>query len=119
MDGENARGCPGICRLVPRTSKAKAAYLVDEWQTHKQSHPVQWKQPEELRIENFTDPKLEIFVPYGHALKLRDEVEVNCQRALLNEALKVIPSVHLCEEPLVNIIPLANHFFDLNGMLGK
>ena len=118
-------------------------------------------------MENFTDLKLEIFVPYDHALKLRDEVakigvgqlenyhravaisqelgcflpligakpfdgeigkvretveytvEINGQRALFNEALKVIRSVHLCEEPLVNIIPLANHFFDLNGMLGK
>ena len=67
-------------------------------------------------MENFTDLKLEIFVPYDDALKLRDEVEVNCQRALLNEALKVIPSVHLWEEPLVNIIPLANHLFDMNSM---
>lgn len=110
-------------------------------------------------MENFTDVKLEIFVPQDHALNLRDELakigvgvignydhcvaftpvrgffrpmeganpfegevgtisevaeyklEVNCRRELVHEALKVIKRVHPYEEPLINIIPLANHFF--------
>jgi hypothetical protein len=110
-------------------------------------------------MENFTDVKLEIFVPQDHALRLRDELakisvgvignydhcvaltpvrgffrpmeganpfegevgkisevaeyklEVNCKRDLVNEALKVIKSVHPYEEPLINVIPLANHLF--------
>jgi len=118
-------------------------------------------------MENFTDVKLEIFVPQDYALKLRDElakigvgrigdydhcvamvavrgffrplpganpfdgeigviqetqeykVEVNCRRELVNEAIKVIRSVHPYEEPLVNIIPLANHLFDMQSMSGQ
>ena len=110
-------------------------------------------------MQNFTDVKLEIFVPQDHALKIRDElakigvgvignydhcvaltavrgffrpmeganpfegevgaisevaeykVEVNCKRKLVNEAIKVIKSIHPYEEPLINIIPLANHLF--------
>jgi len=110
-------------------------------------------------MENFTNVKLEIFVPEGHALILRDElakigvgvignydhcvaltpvrgffrplpganpfegevgnisevaeykVEVNCKRELVNEAIKVIKQVHPYEEPLINIIPLANYLF--------
>ena len=110
-------------------------------------------------MQSFTDVKLEIFTPQGHALKIRDElakigvgvignydhcvaltplhgyyrplpgadpfvgevgiisevaeykVEVNCKRELVNDALKVIKSVHPYEEPLINIIPLANHVF--------
>jgi hypothetical protein len=111
-------------------------------------------------MKNFTDVKLEIFVPQEYALKLRDELakigvgrignydhcmamyliqgsfrpleganpfegkvgeinegteykmEINCKRELVNEAIKVIKSVHPYEEPLINIIPLANHLFD-------
>ncbi len=111
-------------------------------------------------MENFTDVKLEIFVPQEYALKIRDElakvgvgqignydhcvamhpvqgyyrplegsnpfegkigviseaveykVEVNCNRGLVNEALKVIRKNHPYEEPLINIIPLANHLFE-------
>ena len=118
-------------------------------------------------MENFTDVKLEIFVPQEYALKIRDQlvkigvgrigdydhcvaittvqgsfrplngakpldgevgkisetveykVEVNCERALVNEALKVIRSIHPYEEPLVNIIPLANYLFDMKSMSGK
>jgi hypothetical protein len=118
-------------------------------------------------MENFTNVKLEIFVPQEYALKLRDElakigvgrlgsydhcvaispvlgyyrplpgadpfegqigkiseikenkIEVNCERALVKEAIKVIRSVHPYEEPLVNIIPLANHLFDLKSMSGQ
>ncbi|HSL30738.1 MAG TPA: hypothetical protein VK900_16170 [Anaerolineales bacterium] len=118
-------------------------------------------------MENFTDVKLEIFVPEEHAFKIRDElakvgvgqlgdydhcvamvpvrgffrplpgsnpfegehgkvnevaeykVEVNCKRELVDEAIRVIRSVHPYEEPLVNIIPLANHFFDLQSMSGQ
>ena len=96
-------------------------------------------------MENFTDVKLEIFVPQEHALNLRDELakigmgvignydhcvaltpegevgkisevaeyklEVNCKRDLVNEAIKVIKQVHPYEEPLINVIPLANHLF--------
>lgn len=36
----------------------------------------------------------------------------DCKRELVNEALKVIKHVHSYEEPLINIIPLANHVFD-------
>ena len=118
-------------------------------------------------MENFTDVKLEIFVPQEYALKLRDElakigvgrigkydhcvamypvqgyfrplpgadpfegeigkvsevaeykVEVNCERGLVNQAMKVIRSVHPYEEPLVNVIPLANHLFEMKSMSGK
>lgn len=112
-------------------------------------------------MEDFTDVKLEIFVPQEYALKLRDELakigvgqignydhcvaispvqgyyrplpgadpfdgevgqisevreyklEVNCKRELVNEAIKVIRGVHPYEEPLVNVIPLANHVFEI------
>src|SRR5262245_19553001 len=110
-------------------------------------------------MEDFTDVKLEIFVPQEHALKILDELgrigvgvignydhcgalipvrgffrplpgsnpfegeegkisevaeyklEVNCKRKLVKEAIQVIKSVHPYEEPLINIIPLANHLF--------
>jgi len=110
-------------------------------------------------MENFTDVKLEIFVPQEYTLQIRDElakigvgkigdydhcvalypvqgyyrplaganpfegeigkvnegseykIEVNCKRELVSEAIKVIRSVHPYEEPLINIIPLANHLF--------
>lgn len=111
-------------------------------------------------MENFTDVKLEIFVPQEYALKIRDElakigvgrvgnydhcmamypvqgsyrpleganpfegtigvvsesveykIEVNCKRGLVNDAIKVIKSMHPYEEPLINIFPLANHLFE-------
>jgi len=110
-------------------------------------------------MENFTDVKLEIFIPQDYALGLRDELakigvgvignydhcvaltsvrgifrplprsnpsegevgkvnevaeyklEVNCRRELVKEAIKVIKGVHPYEEPLINVIPLANHLF--------
>jgi len=118
-------------------------------------------------MENFTDVKLEIFVPKEYALKIRDElakigvgrvgnydhclaispvqgyyrplpgaepfqgkiekisetaehkIEVNCKRELVNEAVKVIRKIHPYEEPLVNVIPLANHLFDMKSMSGQ
>ena len=118
-------------------------------------------------MEDFTDVKLEIFVPQEYALKIRDhlakigvghigdydhcvaiyqvqgyfrplpganpfdgqicriqetmeaKVEVNCKRELVNEAIQIIRRVHPYEEPLVNIIPLANHLFDLKSMSGQ
>ena len=118
-------------------------------------------------MENFTDVKLEIFVPQEYALKIRDhlakigvgrigdydhcvaittvqgyyrplpganpfdgeagriqetmeaKIEVNCKRELVNEAINLIRRVHPYEEPLVNIIPLANHLFDLKSMSGQ
>lgn len=39
------------------------------------------------------------------------KIEVNCRRELVEEAVKVIKSVHPYEEPLINILPLANHLF--------
>jgi len=39
------------------------------------------------------------------------KVEVNCQREKVKEAIKVIRAVHPYEEPVINIIPLANHLF--------
>jgi hypothetical protein len=47
------------------------------------------------------------------------KVEVNCRRDLVDEAIKVIRRVHPYEEPLVNIIPLANHLFDMKSMSGQ
>ncbi|MBT3338725.1 MAG: cytochrome C biogenesis protein [Anaerolineae bacterium] len=111
-------------------------------------------------MQNFTDVKLEIFVPEEYTLKIRDalaklgvgvigdydhcvalypvqgyyrplaganpfegevgkiskgteyKVEVNCKRALVNAALQAIKKAHPYEEPLINIIPLANHLFE-------
>jgi hypothetical protein len=110
-------------------------------------------------MQNFTDVKLEIFVPQDHAIKLADalseigvgvignydhcvaltsvrgffrpmeganpfegkvgeinevaeyKLEVNCKRELVKDAIEVIKCVHPCEEPLINVIPLANRFF--------
>ncbi len=110
-------------------------------------------------MQNFTDVKLEIFVPQDHAMKLADalseigvgvignydhcvaltpvrgffrpmeganpfegevgtisevaeyKMEVNCKRELVKDALRVIKSVHPYEEPLINVVPLANHLF--------
>ena len=118
-------------------------------------------------MKNFTEVKLEIFIPREYALKLRDalakigvgrvgnydhclavypvqgyyrplpgaepfegkiekisetveqKIEVNCKRELVNEAIKVIRKVHPYEEPLVNVIPLANHLFDMKSMSGQ
>ena len=110
-------------------------------------------------MEDFTNVKLEIFVPQEHALNIRDELakigvgvignydhcvvitsvrgffrpmeganpfegevgkisevaeyklEVNCKRELVNDAIRVMKQVHPYEEPLINVIPLANHLF--------
>jgi hypothetical protein len=118
-------------------------------------------------MKDFTDVKLEIFVPKEYSLKIRDalaeigvgrvgnydhclaiypvqgyyrplpgaepfegkiekisetmeqKIEVNCKRELVNEAIKVIRKIHPYEEPLVNVIPLANHLFDMKSMSGK
>src|SRR5215470_2581524 len=47
------------------------------------------------------------------------KVEVNCKRELVNEAINIIRRVHPYEEPLVNVIPLANHLFDMKSMSGQ
>ncbi len=118
-------------------------------------------------MKDFTDVKLEIFVPQAYSLKIRDELakigvgrigkydhcvaiypvqgyfrplpgadpfegeigrisetaehklEVNCERGLVNEAMRVIRNVHPYEEPLVNVIPLANHLFEMKSMSGE
>ena len=41
------------------------------------------------------------------------KIEVNCRRELVNDAIKVIRSAHPYEEPLINVIPLANHLFEI------
>jgi hypothetical protein len=41
------------------------------------------------------------------------KVEVNCRRELVKEAIKVIRKVHPYEEPLINLLPLANHLFQM------
>jgi hypothetical protein len=112
-----------------------------------------------MDTQEFSQVKIEVFVPQEHALKIRDELarigvgvighydhcvaltpvrgffrplpgsnpsegepgvisevaeyklEVTCRRKLVKEALKVIKSVHPYEEPLINVIPLANHLF--------
>ena len=114
-------------------------------------------------MENFTDVKLEIFVPQEYALRMRDElakigvgrignydhclatypvqgyyrplpgadavkgqiekisevreykIEVNCKRELVNKAITVIRKVHPYEEPLINVVPLANHLFEVSS----
>ncbi len=40
------------------------------------------------------------------------KVEVNCKREMIPEVLKAIRAVHPYEEPVINIIPLANHLFE-------
>jgi hypothetical protein len=47
------------------------------------------------------------------------KIEVNCRRELVNEAIQVIRKIHPYEEPLVNVIPLANHLFEMKSMSGK
>ena len=47
------------------------------------------------------------------------KVEVNCKRELVNEAIKVIRKIHPYEEPLVNVIPLANHLFEMKSVSGQ
>jgi hypothetical protein len=39
------------------------------------------------------------------------KVEVNCPRELVRETIKAIRAVHPYEEPVINILPLANHLF--------
>jgi hypothetical protein len=113
----------------------------------------------EIFMNNFTDVKLEIFIPQGHVEKVRDalaevgvgvirnydhcfaisqvqgsfrplegenpfdgeigviketveyKMEVNCESELVKSALEMIKLVHPYEEPLINVIPLANHLF--------
>jgi hypothetical protein len=40
------------------------------------------------------------------------KIEVNCQRELVKQAIQAVKNVHPYEEPLINIIPLANHLFE-------
>jgi hypothetical protein len=40
------------------------------------------------------------------------KVEVNCPRELVQDVLKAIRRVHPYEEPLINVIPLANSMFE-------
>jgi hypothetical protein len=39
------------------------------------------------------------------------KVEVNCRREMVREVIAAIRRVHPYEEPLINVIPLANHLF--------
>ncbi len=47
------------------------------------------------------------------------KLEVNCRRELVNEALRVIRSIHPYEEPVINVISLANHLFEMRSMSGQ
>ncbi len=40
-------------------------------------------------------------------------VEVNCPRQIVPQVLAAVRRVHPYEEPVINIIPLANHLFGL------
>jgi hypothetical protein len=40
------------------------------------------------------------------------KMEINCKREQVNNAIKIIKSIHPYEEPLINVIPLANHLFE-------
>ena len=50
---------------------------------------------------------------------IESKIEVNCKRELVNEAINIIKKVHPYEEPLVNVIPLANHLFEMKSMSGQ
>lgn len=39
------------------------------------------------------------------------KVEVNCKWENIEDAIRVIKSIHPYDEPLINIIPLINHLF--------
>ena len=39
------------------------------------------------------------------------KLEVNCKREQVKDAIEVIKRAHPYEEPLINVIPLAGHFF--------
>jgi hypothetical protein len=39
------------------------------------------------------------------------KIEVNCKRELVKDAIEMIKRAHPYEEPLINVIPLANHIF--------
>ncbi len=41
------------------------------------------------------------------------KVEVNCKKENVRDALQVIRRVHPYDEPLINIIPLANGLFEM------
>jgi len=110
-------------------------------------------------MNDFSEVKLEIFVPQDHAMKLANvlskigvgvigkydhcvaltpvrgffrpmeganpfegkvggisevaeyKLEVNCKQELVKDAIEAIKRVHPYEEPLINVIPLANHLF--------
>ena len=47
------------------------------------------------------------------------KIEINCKRELVNKAITVIRKAHPYDEPLVNVIPLANHLFDMKSMSGQ
>ncbi|MBE6822220.1 MAG: divalent cation tolerance protein CutA [Ruminococcaceae bacterium] len=42
------------------------------------------------------------------------KVEVRCRRELIPEAVRVIRKIHPYEEPVINIVPLANHLFGVH-----
>ncbi|NOH01355.1 MAG: cytochrome C biogenesis protein [Chloroflexi bacterium] len=112
-------------------------------------------------MNDFTDVKLEIFIPQGYVDQVREalakvgvgmignydhcfavsevqgsfrplegakpfdgkvgeitysveyKLEVNCRRGSVEEAVAAVRRSHPYEEPLINIIPLANHLFDM------
>ena len=62
--------------------------------------------------------------PYqGEIGRIQETIEakvgVNCKRELVDEAINIIRRVHPYEEPLVNVILLANHLFEMRSMSGR
>jgi len=49
---------------------------------------------------------------------MESKIEVNCKRELVDEAIRIIRRTHPYQEPLVNVIPLANHLFDMKSAPG-
>lgn len=41
------------------------------------------------------------------------KIEIQCSRNVVNKVIKAIKSAHPYEVPVINIIPLANHLFNL------
>lgn len=39
------------------------------------------------------------------------KLEVNCRRELVRDVIRAVKSVHPYEQPLINVIPLANYLF--------
>ena len=41
------------------------------------------------------------------------KIEIRCKRELIPEAVRTIKKIHPYEEPVINIVPLANHIYGI------